>query len=445
MTANSVSHNKPIEGRLYFEDPLLTPFLKEIGLTPHHLLNPHHLFKSSDSYLTAKDCANNRLSYDFFKAFARLNQVASIASPGTGSETGSSSIPEDSKIDSSEALLLRQALTLLSHPFLEGVNLDPLERKSLENIFLLKNRINLLGRDPCWLGDDAIKIGLFGATNGSRPPMVEMVVKPNGEFERKSTSSPAYFDCQYSEELSQLMPGLSFEPESMPDPIQQAAKSTVSLEVVGRDGVMAGFVYGKPGYILTSRHLLNDVMLNTDHQVSLKISDGTVSTTVLADVIDVNIPTGAMSPGLVLLYVGDKELASTIPLRPHKREVGDQNTRVFAIGYPVQNGKVEQVEKLITPGDLQVERNSESKEGSLVSNIPSLPGDSGGPVVDSEGNVVAVMASLIPGTFLAKPDPTASAPSTEVAPITGSGMYPMALWDANIQAAIAAHEKLVPH
>jgi SpoVK/Ycf46/Vps4 family AAA+-type ATPase len=167
---------------------------------------------------------------------------------------------------------------------------------------------------------------------------------------------------------------LSATPLSEGTSLLQAAVVTIRLE--GSHG--SGFFIAKDGYILTNQHVVKDNKFVT-----------------------VKLTTGRQLPGEVLRSNTERDIAlvkvnesnmAALPLLLNAPEIASE---VYAVGTPI----LERYSTTITKGIISAYR-TEDNLTYMQSDVSIQPGNSGGPVVDRFGNVVAisVQARLNPST-----------------------------------------------
>lgn len=151
---------------------------------------------------------------------------------------------------------------------------------------------------------------------------------------------------------------------------------------IEREGSASGVVVAPDGYILTNSHVVHDA-----REVSVRFTDGSVRP---AEIVGEDPPTD-----LAALKV----LASGLPYI----EIGDSNTLkvgqlVIAVGNPLG------LESTVSTGVVSsLGRAIRSISGRLIENIiqhtASLnPGSSGGPLVNTRGQVVGINTAIIAAT-----------------------------------------------
>lgn len=160
-------------------------------------------------------------------------------------------------------------------------------------------------------------------------------------------------------------------------PLSEVQREVVAAVVTIRagGGHGSGFVIGEDGYVLTNAHVVGE-----GERVQVVFSNGVEATggvlrkDVRRDVALVQVPLRTRS----LLPVRDE------PVRP----VED----VYAVGSPL----LESLSATITKGIVSSVRSSSADEPSYIqADVPISPGNSGGPLVDGNGNVVGVAVATL--------------------------------------------------
>jgi S1-C subfamily serine protease/AAA+ superfamily predicted ATPase len=147
----------------------------------------------------------------------------------------------------------------------------------------------------------------------------------------------------------------------------QAAVVTIQIE----GGHGSGFFISKDGYLLTNHHVVTENKFVT-----------------------VKLTTGRQLPGEVLRTNKTRDIAlvkvneSGMPALPLRLDVPEVASEVYAVGTP----RDEKYSTTITKGIVSAYR-TESDLSLLQSDVAIHPGNSGGPMVDRFGNVVAASVS----------------------------------------------------
>lgn len=191
--------------------------------------------------------------------------------------------------------------------------------------------------------------------------------------------------------------------------IEDARRSVVQVRSGGR-GIGAGVIWPGDALVLTNYH----VLAGARKDVHVALNDGR---TLVAEVVK-----SARSLDLALLRLAGG--ANDLPVAP----VGDSDTLrvgelVYAIGHPW--GRVGAVSAGIV-GGVGGLRGPGSSARYVRSDVVLAPGNSGGPLLNARGEVVAVNAMIFGGMALSIPSNAASAwVAGERRPRLGIGVLPV--------------------
>jgi Trypsin-like serine proteases, typically periplasmic, contain C-terminal PDZ domain len=428
MTGNidNTSGSDAIE--LCSRNDLLTQALSQLGIAVEQtspLANP---------VITRKGCEQAGVSFEFFQSFAKLSQPSDSykARMNWGARYFET---RDRQLDRIETMTLIHSLRVLDtkNGFVARET-DP-QKTSIKNLEALKSRINLLGANPCWLGDEALKTGLLASLHGNLQHEMHWMTGIDGKSKLRVASMPFEFGCKYLAPMEPLVHALSYGPAQLPSVLQKAAESTVRLEVPGQPTGSGVVVH--PGYILTARHVIGDT---PDNKVTVTMDTHRggqiLRTEVVAEVIKLPAINGAQ-PDLALLYLGK---VGTTPAPLQIAEAVTPGQDLYLLGYPGQESET----PLMQAGILDVRE--DPKSFYVRSTAIGLPGDSGGPVVDVSGKIVGITKAAgmdgedSQGNYSRKVE-WVKGSKVETAKITGSYMYRMDLFAPMLRAVIAEDQK----
>lgn len=478
----------------------LNTFLDQLGIQRLDL-TPIGL---SGSLITEETCQQAGVDFAFFQAFATLTHTEDgLRNNGALQLFGETphELPSERQngqeyghllLDKDEAIALKFALRILDKDDASS----EIENGSLQHAELVRARINDLAGDSCWLTPEAMRLGIFGEVNGELAQMVGVYLFEGLPILRETTTAQE-FACTYLPSMVTQERGLSFRPDRMPPNIQKAAKSTVIIEVEGGRG--SGVVALQSKYILTAYHVV-DGATEVDGKkkvLKVKISRGDETIESTAEVLEIPGTTTDKKPDLVVLYMPD--LPETFePLTfgtvdqeeekaPEKEDLDQKRTEslkflvehtdliqqldqgqlqtlatylqnltkplkyksevVYLIGVPHQR---EPVELLATIGNIDGVATQLDPSGRMHVTAIGLPGNSGGPAVNENGEIIGIVVELVPG----EPFPGFSwlDPRTglervalEKREIVGSRIYYLgAEWGEKIKEVIAKHQRELP-
>ena len=97
---------------------------------------------------------------------------------------------------------------------------------------------------------------------------------------------------------------------------------------------------------------------------------------------------------MALLKLDDRILIDSIPYA-FRREQGDVGQRVYVLGYPRPTEMGTEIK--LTDGLISSKSGFDGKINLYQISAPVQPGNSGGPVLDANGNIIAVINAKIPG------------------------------------------------
>ena len=257
--------------------------------------------------------------------------------------------PESGRIDSFAGAVF-SALALLSVSWFLGLSLarvpTPQVASAIQRSAILRTLDSVFPRPPAFLA------------------RVETIIA--------GVNFPAAFSG-----LEPVAPSQLPLPASVNTPgIQAAASETLKIRGLGCGGIVfgSGFPVG-PGMVLTNAHVVA----------------GTQGTTVVN-------PTGRSLAARVILFDPERDVAilyvPRLALVPLSQATAHKGSQGAAIGYP--GGGPEQVKPAVVNGQVKAEGRDIYGQNLVVRSIWIMqaevqPGNSGGPLVDLDGNVVGVI------------------------------------------------------
>ena len=160
----------------------------------------------------------------------------------------------------------------------------------------------------------------------------------------------------------------------------------------GFTGIGTGFFVSADGLVLTAHHVVDKAKV-----IKINLSNGSIA---LARVKEVDPPND-----LALLTI-EKETPAHLSLAgPRSARIGQ---KVFTIGFPAPD--ILGQEPKYTDGTISSLSGLEGTKSLLQISVPVQPGNSGGPLVNENGEVVGIITSTVGiGFFLAQ---TGSLPRT---------------------------------
>ena len=165
-------------------------------------------------------------------------------------------------------------------------------------------------------------------------------------------------------------------------PIQDhmAAVRGAVVTVTFRDGHGSGFLVDPAGYVLTNAHVVEDARVAT-----VRLATGRE---ILGDVVRVE-----PERDVALIKLEEGQLPA-VPVRALEPGIGEE---VYALGAPLDEKLVGSVTRGVVSGYREIDG-----QRYIQSDVNTLPGNSGGPLVDGSGNVVGmtVMGRTENGAFV---------------------------------------------
>lgn len=160
-------------------------------------------------------------------------------------------------------------------------------------------------------------------------------------------------------------------------PMTAQEQKTKHLEVTGTG---TGFFVSKDGYLLTNHHVIKGA-----ERVAIKTVKGQLK----ANIVKID-----PQNDLALLKVDGN--FNAIPISSNRKlHLGEE---VFTIGYP--RPAVQGFAPKLTKGEISSLTGIKDDPRTYQISVPIQPGNSGGPLVDSRGNVVGIVLSTLNANFL---------------------------------------------
>ncbi len=183
--------------------------------------------------------------------------------------------------------------------------------------------------------------------------------------------------------------------DTLPEKVLKRLKGA-SVFISNGSGSGSGFLFAKNnhmGYIATNAHVIDG-----SKEVDITFNSGEKGEyTTKGTVVAVNI-----KQDLAIVKVSSKNLPYCLPLQKNEKLL-KKKMRLYAIGFPfgkdLADGPKKKPSVTISQGEItDLLKNDDGILWDIQFNADVNPGNSGGPVVNSNGQVIAVVAKGIPGT-----------------------------------------------
>jgi serine protease Do len=159
--------------------------------------------------------------------------------------------------------------------------------------------------------------------------------------------------------------------ESLPQHITRVRPAVVT--VFAGEGHGSGFFIGSDGHLLTNEHVVRDA-----HFVTIKLVTGRE---LVGEVLRKNVARD------VALVKAEETSMLALPIKDISANIADD---VYAIGSPID----EQYSATLTKGVVSGFRTQDGLK-FIQSDVNILPGSSGGPLLDAQGNVVGIAVRIL--------------------------------------------------
>ncbi len=146
------------------------------------------------------------------------------------------------------------------------------------------------------------------------------------------------------------------------------------------------------GYAISSNYIVtNDHVIDGAKTIKIKGINGNYSTSYSAEVVSRD-----KKNDLAILRINDSRFGSitAIPysIKTQQLEVGDE---VYVLGYPLTQALGDEIK--LTNGIISSRTGYQNDVSTYQMSAPVQPGNSGGPMFDSKGNVVGIVNAGVPG------------------------------------------------
>ena len=178
---------------------------------------------------------------------------------------------------------------------------------------------------------------------------------------------------------------MTTEQPSLPEIIKRVKYGVVQIKT--SKGLGSGFVASPAGYVITNAHVVTDRRdkIRTGRAVTVRFLD---NVDVEGIVVAHGIRDESDQVDLACIHVDQIPFSTPLNLRnSNEVEIGES---VFAFGYPLADRNEHNM--TVTDGIIGAKRLNPQL---LQTNAALNPGNSGGPLIDRQGNVIAVNTSIL--------------------------------------------------
>ena len=218
---------------------------------------------------------------------------------------------------------------------------------------------------------DGDKVSVFVKATG---PMV--ITSRSGE--RTVRSYDAGRACPRSEVPAQILQdGIAFAPSMFPPKEAHRRSFSALPDHKHIHAIGSGFFVTRDGYLLTNHHVVKDA-------VKIEVTETVQHKTYPAKVVAEDL-----TNDLALLKVEGN--VTFEPLAISRKESADLGQEVFTIGFP--NIQIQGVEPKYTDGKISSLAGMQDDASEYQISVPVQPGNSGGPLCDTQGQVVGIVVA----------------------------------------------------
>ncbi|MFT5646380.1 MAG: S1-C subfamily serine protease [Aureispira sp.] len=206
----------------------------------------------------------------------------------------------------------------------------------------------------------------------------EKVNKVRYAYEEIEQENYAYFR-EYFETRKKITYKVLEVEEDIHKPIGKLEQSSAQREKQG-----TGFLINNAGYVVTNFHVIDGAK-----EITVKGIKGDYNTPFKLDVVAVD-----RQLDLALLKINTKLITfETPPYSIGKSKTLDQASDIFALGYPMKSTMGNEIK--VTTGIINSTSGFKGSISEFQISASVQPGNSGGPLLDKDGNIVGVVSAKI--------------------------------------------------
>jgi hypothetical protein len=162
-------------------------------------------------------------------------------------------------------------------------------------------------------------------------------------------------------------------------PTSESALATINPEIISSG---TGFAINNNGYILTNNHVIENAK-----SITVRGINSDFKTAYNAEIVTLD-----KNNDLALLRIKDDRIQNfSTPPYGFKKSLSDVGETVYALGYPLRATMGDEIK--LTNGIISSKSGFQGDITNYQISVPVHPGNSGGPLLDSRGNVIAVISA----------------------------------------------------
>lgn len=162
-------------------------------------------------------------------------------------------------------------------------------------------------------------------------------------------------------------------------PTSESALATINPEITSSG---TGFAINNQGYILTNNHVIENAKSITVRGINADFKTAYSAEIIIRD----------KNNDLALLRINDDRINNySKPPFGFKTTLSDVGETVYALGYPLRATMGDEIK--LTNGIVSSKSGFQGDITNYQISVPVQPGNSGGPLLDSKGNVIAVISA----------------------------------------------------